>query len=108
MELNEVAQEFLSDNQKAKKQKQEIVSIEKVNVDGFDVYIGKNNKQNDYLYSKISSPDDLWFHVLNTPGSHIIVKISQTKQKLSDETIFEIAKLAKKYSTAKQNTYQTD
>jgi len=104
LELNEVAQEFLSDNQKAKKQKQEIVSIEKVNVDGFDVYIGKNNKQNDYLYSKISSPDDLWFHVLNTPGSHIIVKISQTKQKLSDETIFEIAKLAKKYSTAKDST----
>ena len=67
------------------------------------MYIGKNNKQNDYLYSKISSPEDLWFHVLNTPGSHIIVKKQNQQQSLKDESILKIAQLAKEYSTAKNS-----
>lgn len=103
-ELKEISQEFEPEKVKDKKKKEEKINIAREEIDGFSVYIGKNNKQNDYLYSKISSGEDMWFHTLNTPGSHIIVKAQNSVQKLEDETILKIAKLAKKYSTAKNST----
>ena len=56
------------------------------------------------VLGRISSSDDVWFHVLNTPGSHIIVKAHNSKQMLNDYTILKIAKLAKLHSTAKNST----
>ena len=44
------------------------------NIDGFDVYIGKNAKGNDYLVTKLASKNDLWFHPRNRPGAHLILK----------------------------------
>ena len=87
----------------SKNKKDKAINLTKTEIDGLTVYIGKNNKQNDYLYSKISSPEDLWFHVLNTPGSHIIVKKQNQQQSLKDESILKIAQLAKEYSTAKNS-----
>ena len=46
----------------------------------------------------------MWFHTLNTPGSHIIVKAKNSSQVLKDETILKIAKLAKQYSSAKNSS----
>ena len=105
-ELKEISTEFEADKDNYSKKvhnkkKEKEINITKMNVDGLTVYIGKNNKQNDYLYSKISSPDDLWFHTLNIPGSHIIVKLSNNSKKINDNTILKIAKLAKQYSKAK-------
>ena len=64
------------------------------------IYIGRNNKQNDMIVSKISSEDDLWFHIKDCTGSHVLLKT----QKLTDELIYKCAKLAKEYSTAKTST----
>ena len=101
-ELEQIKFEIIPEDEVvSKKKKDETMKITKLEVDGFSVYIGKNNKQNDYLYSKISSPEDIWFHTLNTPGSHIIVKPQNYSQKFQDETILKIARLAKQYSTAK-------
>lgn len=58
------------------------------------IYIGKNNKQNDYIVSKLAQDDDLWFHTKDCPGSHVLLKT----QKVTDGLILECAKLAKKYS----------
>ena len=46
----------------------------------------------------------MWFHTLNTPGSHIIVKTAENKKHIDDDTLLKIAKLAKEYSTAKNST----
>ncbi len=59
------------------------------------IYIGKNNKQNDYIVSKLSSDDDLWFHTRDCSGSHVLLK----SQNITDELILECAKLAKQYSS---------
>ena len=64
------------------------------------IYIGKNNKQNDYIISKLASEDDLWFHTKDCPGSHVLLKT----QKLTDELILECAKLAKKYSSGSDSS----
>ena len=64
------------------------------------IFIGRNNRQNDLIVSKLSSEDDLWFHVKDCTGSHVLLKT----QKLTDELIYKCAKLAKEYSTAKTST----
>ena len=103
-DLKEISQELIPQDIPQKLKKEKKINITQTEIDGFSIYIGRNNKQNDYLYSKISSPDDIWFHVLNTPGSHIIVKKQNQTQNLSDDTILKIARLAKEYSTAKNST----
>ena len=103
-DLKEISQELIPQDIPQKLKKEKKINITQTEIDGFSIYIGRNNKQNDYLYTKISSPDDIWFHVLNTPGSHIIVKKQNQTQNLSDDTILKIARLAKEYSTAKNST----
>lgn len=71
------------------------VNITKITDDNFTIYIGKNNKQNDYIVSKLSDEDDLWFHTKDCPGSHVLLKA----QNVTDELILKCANLAKQYST---------
>ena len=74
--------------------------ILKFDIDGFIVLVGKNNKQNDYLTTRLASKDDLWFHVKDFHGSHVILR---TENKIpSQATIVKCAELAKKYSKANQ------
>lgn len=42
--------------------------------DGFQIIVGKNNRQNDYVTFKEAGPDDLWFHTKDIPGSHVILR----------------------------------
>lgn len=101
-ELKEIAAELEPEKESNnKKKKEKEINVTKLEIDDFIVFVGKNNKQNDYLYSKISSGNDMWFHVLNTPGSHIIAKAKNSSQTMQDNTLLKIAKLAKEYSTAK-------
>jgi len=93
--LSEIEEEIMPKSQKPKKLPAPIV--EEVDINGFKVYIGKNNKQNDYIFSKISSPEDIWFHAQNSPGSHVLVKIGDKKE-LDDDTLLKAAQIAKKYS----------
>lgn len=46
-----------------------------------DIYVGKNSKQNDYITLKLARKDDLWFHVKDNPGSHVILKTDKIDQK---------------------------
>lgn len=66
---------------------------------GFKIYVGKNNKQNDYLTLKISRANDIWLHVKNSAGSHVI--ISSGGESVPDEVIYYAAALAAKHSKAK-------
>ena len=66
--------------------------------EGYRILVGKNNIQNDFLTTKLSSKNDLWFHTKNIPGSHVVV-LSRGQQ-VSDETILKAATLAAKNSKA--------
>ena len=65
--------------------------------DGFHMYVGKNNYQNDELTFKFASGGDWWFHAKGMPGSHVIVKC-EGADTLPDRTFEEAAKLAAYYS----------
>ena len=67
-----------------------------VSSDGFHMYVGKNNYQNDELTFKFATGNDWWFHAKKIPGSHVIVKTEG--QELPDRTFEEAARLAAYYS----------
>ena len=71
---------------------------------GFKIYIGKNKRQNDYVLSKIASPEDLWFHPLNAAGAHIIVKKNNSKEEVPDNVLLKAAQITKEYSSQKENS----
>ena len=65
--------------------------------DGFHIYVGKNNFQNDELTFQFATGSDWWFHAKGMPGSHVIVK-SEGVDELPDRTFEEAARLAAFYS----------
>lgn len=69
--------------------------------DGIDIYIGRNNYQNDYLTLKFADKRDIWLHTKNIPGSHVIIK---NYGSVPDSTLEEAASLAAFYSKAKEST----
>ena len=71
-----------------------------ISSDGFDMYVGKNNYQNDELTFKIATGNDWWFHAKASAGSHVIVKTEG--KELPDRTFEEAARLAAYYSKAKE------
>lgn len=70
--------------------------------DGLKILVGKNNKQNDEITLKIADKEDLWFHVKDMPGSHVILKIAN--KDYTDVSILEAASLAAYYSKGKNGT----
>ena len=69
--------------------------------DGFHIYVGKNNFQNDELSFKFANGKDMWFHAKKMAGSHVIVKM-ETAEELPDRTYEEAARLAAFYSKGRQ------
>ena len=67
-----------------------------ISSDGFHIYVGKNNYQNEELTFKVATGNDWWFHAKGIPGSHVIVK-SEGKD-LPDRVYEEAGALAAYYS----------
>lgn len=106
----------IKESNKAKKtQSKENSSIqpEKYLVDGYTVFVGKNNKQNDYLTCKIAQNSDIWFHTKDIHGSHVVLKldnepINSNKLDISKTTVpnsilYKCASLAAYYSKARMS-----
>ena len=69
--------------------------------DGFEILVGKNNRQNDYLTLKLAKNHDIWFHTKTIPGSHTV--IITEKRDVPDNTIEEAAMLAAYHSKARKS-----
>ena len=67
--------------------------------DGYHIYVGKNNYQNDELTFKFATGNDWWFHTKGIPGSHVVVK--SNGEELPDRVFEEAGKLAAHYSQAR-------
>ncbi|SEF68206.1 Predicted component of the ribosome quality control (RQC) complex, YloA/Tae2 family, contains fibronectin-binding (FbpA) and DUF814 domains [Caloramator fervidus] len=104
--LEEIKKELISMGylKQKKESKKEIKSKPHhyISSDGYDIYVGKNNIQNDYLTLKFAKEDDIWLHTKNIPGSHVIIKSKNGK--VSDTALIEAAHLAAYYSKAREST----
>lgn len=80
-----------------KKQKVTSRPFHYISSDGFHMYVGKNNYQNDELTFKFATGNDWWFHAKKIAGSHVVVKLGNAEE-LPDRTFEEAARLAAYYS----------
>ena len=100
-ELNDIYSELIEEKEPSVESIQKIDFIE---FKGSKIYIGKNKRQNDYILSKLSSSEDLWFHPLNAPGAHVLVKSNNKKEIVSDDVLLKAAELTKEFSSQKNNS----
>lgn len=70
--------------------------------DGFTILVGRNNKQNDMLTTKLAEKSDMWLHTKNITGSHVIIRANG--QEVPDDTIIYAARLAAFHSKAKNSS----
>ncbi|QWU46476.1 MULTISPECIES: NFACT family protein [Bacillus] len=99
----ELAEEGYVRNRKtknAKKKPTKTVLDKYLASDGTEIFVGKNNKQNDYLTTKFSRRDEIWLHTKDIPGSHVVIRSLEP----TEETLHEAAKIAAYYSKAKDSS----
>lgn len=89
-------------NKITKKQDSNKIDLESTTIDGYTVYIGKNNVQNDYISLKFAAPNDIWFHVQKLHGSHVLLKNTENLDidEVPENILFNCARLAKENSKA--------
>ncbi len=107
-EIDEIRQELIdqgyirqSVKNARKKQDKPSSPLEFVSSDGFQILVGKNNKQNDLLTLKTAASNDLWLHTKDIPGSHVIIRTERNI--VPDSTLLEAATLAAYHSSAKMS-----
>ena len=66
-------------------------------IDGFKIYAGRNNKENDKLTLSFANKNDIWFHAKDIHGSHVILKADKP---ITDEILVKCAQIAAKHSKA--------
>ncbi|NBH12801.1 fibronectin/fibrinogen-binding protein [Lachnospiraceae bacterium] len=92
---------YIKKKHNGKKEKIKSRPFHYLSTDGFHIYIGKNNFQNDDLTFKFAAGNDWWFHAKGMPGSHVIVKTNG--EPLPDRAFEEAGRLAAYYSKGREN-----
>ena len=108
-ELEEIKQELQAggyikaDSGKKRVKQSKLPPMRFESTDGYPIYVGRNNRQNDELTFKLARKDDLWLHASKVHGSHVIISCGGTTP--PDDTVTQAAQLAAFYSetTAGQN-----
>ena len=101
-------------NSKSSKQSNASNMPEKRDIDGYTVYIGKNNKQNDYLTCRLAQNSDIWFHTKDIHGSHVVLKNDSLHSSsenssasctfnIPDSVLYKCASIAAYYSKARMS-----
>ena len=74
-----------------------------ISSDGYDIYVGKNNTQNDQLTFHFAEPTDIWMHANDIPGSHVILRSGgRSMEEIPDRAFEEAASLAAWYSAGRE------
>ena len=103
-ELEEIKMELQSggyiraDDRKRKMKAGKLPPMRFESTDGYPIYVGRNNRQNDELTFKMARKDDLWLHASKVHGSHVIISCGGTTP--PDDTVTQAAQLAAYYSEA--------
>lgn len=74
-----------------------------VSSDGFDIYVGRSSKENDLLTQRTALPDDIWLHVHQSPGSHVLILNRNRNAPVPEQTLIEAASLAAYHSKSRHS-----
>ena len=105
LENSGYAKKTFTSSKKGREKESKGVPLHFLSSDGFDIYVGKNNIQNDYLTFKLASNSDWWFHAKKCAGSHVIL-VTNGKE-VPDRTFEEAGSLAVHYSSANTSALPT-
>ena len=103
-EIEEIRQELHAggyvrmDGAKKRMKQSKVQPMRFESTDGYPIYVGRNNRQNDELTFKLARKDDIWLHAQKVHGSHVIISCGGTKP--PDDTVTQAAQLAAYYSGA--------
>lgn len=89
---------------KKEKEKKESPFLKLTSPDDFQVYVGRNSKENDVLIREVATKHDMWLHAKQIPGSHVLVRNPEKKPGIPMPTLLFAAKIAAYYSKAKHST----
>ena len=104
-ELEEIRQELSAggyvrlDGAKKRMKQGKLPPLRFESTDGYPIYVGRNNRQNEELTFKLARKDDIWLHAQKVHGSHVIISCGGTKP--PDDTVTQAAQLAAYYSEFK-------
>ena len=104
-ELEEIRQELQSggyvraDSGKRRMKQSKLPTMRFESNDGYPIYVGRNNRQNDELTFKLARKDDIWLHAQKVHGSHVIIACAGAS--VPDDTITQAAQLAAHYAESK-------
>jgi predicted ribosome quality control (RQC) complex YloA/Tae2 family protein len=87
---------------KQKEAPRQSLPLEFTSPDGYKIFVGKNNRQNDWLTLKQAASSDLWLHAKDIPGSHVIIRTEG--RQVPAATLEMAARLAARYSSAHQSS----
>jgi predicted ribosome quality control (RQC) complex YloA/Tae2 family protein len=107
--VREIAAEFLpADGGKAGAKRKDLPPpppFKRYVIDGWEVYLGKNSKQNDELSTRFARPSDVWMHVVGYAGSHLIIRRRKNDPEPPKEVVQKAAQLAVWFSKAKHTSF---
>jgi len=69
--------------------------------DKYNVYVGKDSKNNDLLTTRFAKQNDFWFHARSVSGSHVVLRVENTKEAIPKNVLKKVAALAAFHSKAK-------
>ena len=100
-ELEEIKQElreagYLKADAKSRMKQAKLPPLRFTSTDGYSIYVGRNNRQNEELTFKSARKDDLWLHASKVHGSHVIIACGGVTP--PDDTVTQAAQLAAHYS----------
>lgn len=108
-DLNQIKEEMaltglIKKNQSNKrKENSKSKPLHYISSDGFDIYVGKNNLQNDEITFKLGNANDWWFHAKKIPGSHVLLR-AKGEVEIPDRAFEEAAAIAAYYSKGSNQT----
>ncbi len=106
-EIVEIREELISEgyirhNVKKNKMLKPLPPIKYISSDGFTIFCGRNNKQNDKLTLKTAKGNDIWLHTKDIPGSHVIIVTEGNE--VTEETIYQAAIIAANNSKGRNSS----
>lgn len=92
---------FMQEDVRGKKQKEAPAAPLQLEIGGFSVLVGRNNRQNDLVTLRLSRAEDIWLHTKNMPGSHVLIQTA--RREVPDDVILRAATAAAWYSAGKHS-----
>lgn len=90
---------YLRKQKRGRRRQQKPEPAQFTSSDGTTIYVGRNNRQNEFIRQRLANRRDIWLHTKDIPGSHVIIKTDEP----SEQTLLEAAQLAAYYSQARQS-----